>query len=500
MQTVIGIDVGSSATKVGIFDLEGHECALASRSYPTHEPLPGFKEQDPEQWWAATGDCIRELVAKLPRESIVALGATGHISSFTFTDRAGKPLRPAIGFQDQRAVREVAELYERFSREDLAAHLGIDLPPGATWPLPKLIWVHKHEPDLVAKAYRLLQAKDYINLRLTGEFAGDVSSNRGMVNLADGRPAEAVFRTLGLRSDLLPSMFDPHAAIGRVCPAAAEETGLPKGLPVVCGWNDLNAGVLGTGAVHPGDFFNLTGTSEHVGAVVAQGYRNPSLICAPFLPDTKLLYGVTLCGGGSLDWYARLCGSPIEDLLQCAAAAPLDAEPLLFLPYLEGERSPIWDANAAGAFVGIRTAHEQGHFVRAILEGVAFSLQQILELVEEHAGESKRPVLLSGGAARIGLWNRIKADVFAREIALGRNRHAGVLGAAMLAAVAAGAYSTREEAARAMAQHGETIAPDPTGVMRYQNRYARYCELYPALREVFGRIAAGRGISRVSHD
>lgn len=492
MPYVIGIDIGSSSTKVGLFSPDGTAVASARRAYPTDEPQPGYKEQDPEGWWTAAAGGLREVLAGVPPDSIAAVGSAGHISSFTFIDNSGRILRPAVGFQDQRAVAEVGELYARFSREELAQQLGIDLPPGATWPLPKLLWFRKHEPETLAQTKFLLQAKDFINFRLSGEFACDASSSRGMVDFRAGKVAGHVFDALGLDPGLLPPLYGPGQIVGVVSAAAAAATGLPAGVPVICGWNDLNACVLGSGAVNGGDTFNITGTSDHIGTVAAGHYRNPKLICAPFLNGKNLLYGVTTCGGGSLEWYVRASGRSIEELLALAGAAPAGAESLLFLPCLEGERAPVWDPRASGAFVGLRTGHDERHMVRALLEGVAFGLRQILELVEAGAGASGREVIASGGAARIRLWNQIKADVLGRTIATLANPHAGVLGAAMLAAVAAGWYGALEEAAGKMVRPDECIAPAPGRNACYDPLYEIYSGLYPALRDVFRRLYESR--------
>lgn len=437
---------------------------FASRAYPVL-----FGEQNPRDWWTAVCDCIREVAAG----EVLAAGATGHISSLTFVDKSGAPLRPAIGFQDQRAVEEVQELSNAFSREELASQLGIDLPPAATWPLPRLMWLRKHEPATLERAHYCLQAKDYVNFRLTGQFASDASSNRGLVDLNTGRLAGDVFAALGLPADLLPPIFGPEETIGTVTASAAAETGLAAGTPVVAGWNDLNTAVLGSGSP---PLFNITGTSEHVGAVTQTARHSPQLTCAPFLPGNWLYYGVTSCGGGSLEWFSRAFETPVEELLGLAGAAPAGSDSLFFLPYLQGERAPIWDGQASGAFIGIRTHHDRRHFARAILEGVAFSLRQILDLVQSPGGQ----IRVSGGAARSPLWNRIKADVFGREVAILENTHTGVCGAAMLAAVGAGEYADAGAAARCMNKVATAFAPSHAAL--YEELYQRYCGLYPALR------------------
>ncbi len=489
---LLGIDVGSSSTKVGLFSLQGQKLALASRPYPTLEPQSGWKEQQPEHWWTSVSTALAEIRHETPASDILGVGVTGHISSLTFVNASGRPLRPAIGFQDQRARGEIEELYKRFSRDDLAVLLGIDLPPAATWPLPRLLWFCRYEPATLEKSHRVLQAKDYINFCLTGEFASDASSCRGLVNLADGLPPQQVFSKLGLPAQLLPKICDPGAIVGRVSTRAAAETGLPDGVPVAGGWNDLNAAVLGSGAVHAGESFNITGTSEHLGVVTEKEYRVPELLCGPYLPGKKLLYGATLCGGGSLQWYCKAFRSELDQLLAQAEQAPAGSESLFFLPYLEGERSPIWDPMATGAFVGIRSIHSQRHFVRAILEGVAFGLLQILELVVRSGQSISEPMRLAAGTARADLWNQIKTDVFGFPCATPEAGHAGVLGAAILGGVAAGIYEDCETAAAQMVRLERQYSVSESRHRQYQRQYLRFCELYPALQECFARMYRSR--------
>jgi len=499
MEYVLGIDVGSSSTKVGLFSLDGAAVAIAGRAHPTHEPLLAYKEQEPELWWRAAVSGIRKVTASVRRERILGIAAAGHISSLTFVDASGAPLRPAVGFQDLRAISEVEEIASAFSRRELHRHLGIDLPPGATWPLPRLLWFRKNEPGTLEKAHRLLQAKDYVNFRLTGELASDASSNRGIVDQATGKVPHELFSRLGLPESIVPPLFEATGIIGRISKAASRETGLLSGIPVVAGWNDLNACVLGSGTPGHGQAFNITGTSEHIGAVVDQDYRVPELVCAPFLPGRKLLYGVTSCGGGSLDWYRQAFRRRFPNLLQQAKRAPAGCDGLLFLPYLQGERAPIWDPFASGAFIGIRSTHHDRHFVRAVLEGVSFSLRQVLELVQSHAGIDAVPIAVSGGAARVALWNRIKADVLQRAISLPKCPQAGVLGAAILAAVATRRYSSCDEAARAMVRFKGRVEPNPDCAGLYRDSFARYRRLYPALQGWFAAAANGRSEALHAH-
>ncbi len=460
--------------------------ATANHPYATAEPQPGYKEQDPRDWWNAVIQGIREVLGVVPNASVLAIGIAGYVSSLTFLDAENKPLRPSIRFQDQRAFAEVDRLYESFSRAELAQLLGIDLPPAPTWPLPRLLWMRKHEPAVLDRTRYLLQAKDYINLQLTGEIAGDPSSNRGMVDFSVNRPATRVFAKLDLPV-LLPPLFEPEQIIGKVTAKAALETGLKPGVPVITGWNDLNAAVLGSGVINSGQAFNVAGTSEHIGIVTTVHSSTEQLICAPYRPGKKLWYGVITSGGGSLHWFRQFSGKSIDELL---AAATATANGLLFLPYLEGERSPIWDPHASGVLLGLRTVHNQGNVTRAILEGVAFALRQNLEIVEAHARLQPDTLIASGGTSNISLWNQIKADIWNKEVVTLRNPNAGIQGAATLATVAAGLYPDPETAAKAMAQTAQRFHPLPDNHQQMNRMYALYNEMYPALHGTLSRLRA----------
>ncbi len=486
MNCVLGLDIGSSAVKAGLFNETGDVLALASYPCPTAEPRPGYKEQDPADWWTAVIRGIRDVLAAAEQTAPLAVGITGHISSLTFVDAEGNYLRPSLSFQDQRAFAEVRELNQQFSREKLAELLAVDLPPAPTWPLPKLLWMRKHEPAVLENARYLLQAKDYVNWRLTGQMASDPSSNRGMVDFATDRSAAGIFAQLDL-PDLLPPLFPPERIIGTITPKAALQTGLPPGLPVVAGWNDFNACVLGSGVVEDGQAFDVTGTSEHIGIVTNTRYATQELICAPYLPGKRLLYGVISSGGGSLQWCSRLLGKSVGELLTSAASSSSE---VLFLPYLEGERSPIWDPHAAGVLLGLRGVHGAGHITRAVLEGVAFSLLQNMALVEALAMVRPDKLIASGGGSKAQLWNQIKADVLVKDVVTLRNPHAGIQGAAMLAATAIGWHPDLETCAVAMAQTAGSWHPSAGSRPHLNRMYALYNEVYPALRGTLSRLSS----------
>jgi len=484
MSYLLGFDVGSSAVKIGILDLNGRTVVACRKGYPTEEPRPGFKEQNPELWWEAVVGAIREVTREIDTGRLLAIGSAGNICSHTFLDERGKLLRPSLGFQDQRAASEVDELLSATTRQELASELGADFPPAATWPLPRLLWFRKNEPAILERTRYLIHAKDFINFRLTGEIASDVSSNRGLVNLSSGLLASTILKKLKLPDHFVPRLHGPEQVMGRVSTQAAVETGLPPGLPVVAGWNDLNASVLGSGLTPASHAFDITGTSEHVGIVNSSTYRAAGLISIPFFRGKHLFYGVTSNGGGALTWYARALGMNINDMLRLAEATPAGCEGLMFLPYLDGERAPVWDPRASAAFVGIRSRHDLGHFVRAILEGVVLGLQQIWELLKSEAGAQAGPIVASGGAARAHLWNQIKADVWGRELRVLENVDAAVVGAAILAAVGTAQHPSFEVAADAMVRTREACVPARRDEF-YQHLGSRYRRIYPALRQIF---------------
>jgi xylulokinase len=484
MGYLLGLDIGSSSVKAGILGLNGRVVAASSHNYPTQEPQPGFKEQHPQLWWEAVVRAIGEVLRGVDAKRLLSIGIAGNICSHTFLDADGKVLRPSLGFQDQRAVAEVEELLSITTREELAQEFGLDLPPAATWPLPRLLWFRKREPAILERTRYLVQAKDFINFRLTGEIASDVSSNRGLVNLSTGLVASQVLKKLKLHDDFLPPLFAPTQVMGQVSAQAAAETGLPRGLPVVTGWNDLNASVLGSGGVREGSAFDVTGTSEHVGVVTCRKHTAPGLICAPFLLGKNLFYGVTSNGGGALTWYMRNVQQDYEDMLRLAENTPAGCDNLLFLPYLDGERAPIWDPRASAAFVGIRSYHSQGHFTRAILEGVALGLLQVLDVLQAETAETIKPIVVSGGAARLGLWNQIKADIWGRQIWVPENPNAAAVGGAILAAVGMSMYESCETAAAAMVRIRERYDFTPSLRGCYRRLNCNFRMIYPALHRL----------------
>ncbi len=507
---ILGIDLGTSGCKAGLFDSTGTPVGEGQASYPLNRATGGLAEQDPLDWWHGACAAVRLAIQAAPSGRIAAIGLSGQIGSQALIGPTGDPIRPAITWQDTRSGPAAADLNQQIGRARLAASLGIDLPPGALWPLPRLIWLKKTFPAVFEAEWRLLQAKDYIAYRLTGELASDPSSWRGIIDQRTWQPASDLLKQLELPDDRLPAIRGPAEIMGQVTVHAAEATGIPVGTPVVTGWNDMNCAVLGTGVTLPGDGFNIGGTSEHIG--MAWGSANPPgdtsrIVLGPYLrgmPDCapQVLYGATSAGGGAWEWYTSglitgmfdtLVQAPPADLarqlVHTAAETPAGAEGLLFLPYLNGERAPIWDALARGVFIGVSSAHGHQHFTRAVLEGVALSLRHVLTTVESAASTSVGPIYISGGPARIELWNKIKASVLRRPLLVPQVLDTSCLGSAILATIGAGWFDSAVSATRAMVHIARQIDPESDAADIYDQVFPIYTSLYPALQQTYAELA-----------
>ena len=505
---LIGLDVGTTSCKAGLFDRRGRLLAQASAAYPVARPQPGWIEQAVDDYWQAAVQCLRALLAApaADRRRLAALSSCGQTPTMVLLDEHGAPVRPAILWQDTRAAAEAEALARDPGTAVLAEWMGLRWPVDASLPLARLLWLRRHEPHALARTRITLQPKDYVHLRLTGRAATDVWSAKGLVHQGTRRPAAALCAMAGVALDLIPEALLPTAVLGRVTAAAAQETGLPEGLPVVAGWTDGMAAMLGTGAFGvPGIAADVSGTSEVVGITLPAQPATPGPLLAAPIVDTGrwVLYGPTQASGAALGWALQVLRSPASDAaaeerppessemaigsgawLGAVAAVPAGAEGLLFLPYLEGERAPLWDPHARGALIGLRTTHSTAHVLRAVLEGVACSVRHVLAAAEAHGGGRAREVRVAGGGARLSLWNQIKADVAGRPFVPCRVTENGVLGAAILAATGVGLYPSVTAAGEAMVQLDAPVLPTAEHQTTYDRLFQRYTALYPRLRDL----------------
>ncbi len=490
MANFLGIDLGTSATKVGVFNEKGERVALASAPCAVSRPNPGWFEQRPDDWWGSVISCLKQIwSAGVAPSEIESIGLSGHFTTVFLTE-SGQPARPAITWQDARAADEAAELARTVGPDDAQKLLGIDLPFSPSMPPARVAWVTKNDSNCAGDIRWIAQTKDYIASRLTGEVTSDRHSMLGLVHTVTGQTDEEYLNRLGITSQMIPRLAEPDEVVGCVSKVASRETGLPVGVPVAAGWIDAYCSMVGTGMNLPQCAFDYAGTSEIVGLLSSEMPSEPcGLLAIPLKPGKVAMYGLTNCGSGSLAWAVEAIGGgePIEKLLAEAETAPPGCDGLLFLPYLDGERSPIWDAAARATFLGIDSQHKRPHFLRAVLEGVAFSVSQIIGIARTQTGIEPIAFMVSGGGAKSALWSQIRADVSQLAVNVCKETETGALGAAILAAVAGGFYGDMSEAAANMVSVERTVEPNAGHRTLYAESQARYEAAYPAIRDVSRR-------------
>lgn len=491
MNYVLGLDVSTTATKAVLVDEDGQVAATGVGEYEFQMPHPDWSEQEPEVWWVAARTAIQAAMslAGATGDDVVAVGLTGQMHGLVLLDSNHKVLRPAILWNDQRTSAECDEIRQRIGRERLIAITGNDAVPGFT--APKILWVRNNEPDLFGQVAQMLLPKDYVRFRLTEVFATDKAGAGGtiLMDLAGRDWSPEILDALEIEPDLLPPTHEGPIPTGVVTAGAAVATGLSAGTPVVAGAGDQAANAVGTGAVGQGVFALSLGTSGVVFVPTEQPRFDPEGRLHAFphaVPDRWHLMGVMLSAAGSFRWFrdSFAPGREYDHLTEAAASIGPGAEGLTFLPYLTGERTPHPDPLARGAFVGLSLRHSLDHLTRAVLEGVAFGLKDILDLMTASGAQHPDQIRASGGGIRSRIWRQILADVLGAEIAATTTPEGAAYGAAMLAAVSAGWHADGDAVATAWVTIGDVTVPG-SDVDRYHELHGRYQSLYPALKPWF---------------
>jgi xylulokinase len=507
------VDIGTSGAKALLCDASGRIIATATREYPLLQPRVGWTEQDPESWWDGACGAIRDVLAKsgIAPESIAGIGLSGqmHGSVLLGADAIGRPgagaLRPALLWNDQR-TGEACEQIERAAggRAALVDMVGNAALPGFT--LPKLLWVRQHEPDVFSKARVLMMPKDYILYRLTGRLGTDVGDASGTLLFdVDRRTwSSRMFALADVDPGLLPPALESPTVGGHLDEGGASATGLRPGTPVAAGSGDNMCAAIGAGVVEPGVALAVLGTSGVIYAhapgprkdlPTASEPARPAgrvhTMCAGSGRDGWCVTGCTLSAGGALRW-ARETVAPgvgYEQLMREAAAAPPGCDGLFFLPQLTGERCPYPDPKARGGWVGLSARHTRGHLLRAVVEGVSFTMATILDLMRS-IGVQTQTVRLSGGGNRSDFWRQMQADLYRVPVVTTNADEGGsAMGAALLGGVAAGVFRSVPEACGATIQVRETREPDGNATATYGPFHRVHGNLYHALREQFAEIA-----------
>ncbi len=492
----LGIDVSTTGSKALLMDEKGQVKATASSPHTLQTPRPLWSEQDPEEWWRASGASIRSALqqAGVAGEQVAAVGLTGQMHGLVLLDEAGRVLRPAILWNDGRTQAQCDEIHRRVGRERLIRVTGNVALTGFT--APKILWVQQNEPDVYARARHVLLPKDTIRYRLTGEYAMDKADGSGTILFDLGKRdwSGEMLASLDIPPGWMPPTYEGPEFTGKVTPAAAAETGLKAGTPVAAGGGDQAAQAVGVGAVEPGVVALTVGTSGVVFATTPSALVEPEGRLHAFchaLPGRWHFMGVMLSAAGSLQWYRDTLapGMSFDDLLKEAETVPAGSEGLQFLPYLSGERTPHPDPLARGAWVGLTLRHGRGHLTRAILEGVAFGLKDSFSLIEKAGLGEIRQVRASGGGTRSALWRQILASVLEAELVTVDNLEGAAFGAALLAGVAAGSWEDVPAACRTVKISGAS-RPDPAQVEAYRRGYPLYRSLYPALKPGFEHMSS----------
>ena len=489
----LGLDVGTSGVKAILVSEDGSVAASATTPLTLSTPQPGWAEQDPAAWWQATLTSIGEVRARCPGASIAAVGISGQMHSSVFLDRTGQVIRPALLWCDGRTTAECAEITERVGGESRLRDLACN-PALEGFTLPKVLWLRNHEPEAYARLATVLLPKDYIRYRLTGVLATDPSDASAtlMYDTAKLRWSEEILKAVNVPVSMVPAVGGSSEVLGHVTAAAAALTLLAEGTPVVGGGADNACGAAGVGAVDAGEVVSSWGTSGTVLAPMRAPHVDPLLRAHTFchvVPGLWYMMGVVLSAGGAFSWYRDQLARELTDPARAdaqldreAASVPPGAGGVTFLPYLQGERTPHRDAAARGAFLGLSLAHTRAHMTRAVVEGVCFALRDSLTILQQ-VGVSPTHVLLTGGGAKSALLRRLQGEVFGLPTATVNREEGPAYGAALLAAVGAGAFPDLQGAARATLSRGALEPPDPAAHAAYTEPYARFNEAYRPSRQ-----------------
>jgi xylulokinase len=492
---IVAFDLGTTGVKATVYTVTGDLVAHARGGYTTQRPSPGAAEQDPRAWWRAACACCRTLSKSVPKlaDRVAAVGLSGMMNGCVLVDARGRPVRPAVIHADTRCADIVGGLASVIDPQACYLRTGCQLAP--YFSLAKLAWLCEQEPETIARARWCIQAKDYLAGRLTGVWGVTDPSDAsltGLYSVAEGRWADDIGECAGIPVRLLPSVTESCSVVGYVTPQASLSTGLRAGTPVVLGGGDGACATLGSGAYRSKDAYHYLGGTSWI-AVITDDYvpdqqmRTSHLL--GLMPGMHVNYGTVQSAGTSVEWFLTEIGfgsmvSPrrrLAALQPLAASSPPGARGLLFLPYLEGERAPIWDASARAAFIGLTRGHRRCDLARSVLEGVAHALNHVLATFEER-GLAPDVIRVLGGGMNSRLWRSIFAGIYGRPLhVLDRPEFCTACGAAMAAACALGACRDAGEAVTRFVRVADIEYPDPDTLSIYSEAQRRFRALYPAL-------------------
>ncbi|MCQ6561145.1 xylulokinase [Paenibacillus mendelii] len=504
MSLLMGIDLGTSSVKSMIMDSSGNVLGFSQKEYDIDIPVSGYAEQNPAEWW----DLVKETSAQAMEQAgteggtLAGIGFSGQMHGLVALDKEGQVLRPAIIWCDQRSIPQKSVVESTFTKEQLGGM--IQNPVSTGFLLLSLMWIKENEPDIYSKIERVMLPKDYIRYRLTGELGTDTTdaSSTSAYDSAALQWSEPLIAAFGLERTMFPVVGSPWEIAGHVTLQAASETGFKAGTPVVYGGADQAMQAIGNGIIEPGDVSCTIGTGGQLLAPMDLPIYDKQLRTHTYVhaaPKRWYLLGATMSAGLSLRWLASqvLKNSDYKALDQKALEIPAGSEGLVYLPYLTGERTPHMDPHSRGMFFGLQLGHQDAHFVRAVLEGVCYSLRDGVEIFRS-LGVGMRRIIISGGGAKSRLWSQILADVLNRDVYRSQAVEQACTGAAMMAGVGAKIYGSVEEACKAVVKlHADPVRPNPDNHAVYERQYAIYTKLYATNRELLRELDLhGNGVAQ----
>ena len=489
---ILAFDIGTSSCKTVAFTENGHMVASGKGAYSLRFPQKDWVEQDPEDIYRGVLDAYAAMKKQgIEGKDVVAITFSAQIAAQCLVDQNGVPLTNIISWMDSRATAEVKEFENAFTREELVELSGVDMVLTPSYGISKLLWLKNNRPELLKRAYKFVQIKDLIIYRFTGKWVSDQTSLKGFVHAKTLRPINRILDFCGVNADILPEIKQPYEIAGLFQKEVEGLEDIPEGIPVITGWNDMNAAFLSMGAMLKQRIgMDLTGTSEHLGyakqiqKTAPEEYKGLNRV--PYLNEREIFYGVTTSGGQAVEWYVRdyLQKKNVSQYMKevlgdsVKSIAPVEDAPI-FIPYLEGERNPWNNPNASGVFFKIRRKHGQRELLYSVLEGVTFALRAIYD----RWPEKPEQIVVSGGASFNAIWNQMKADVMGVPFVRLENTEAGCAGATILAMTAIHPEHSMEEIASSMFRPSEVYMPNREFFERYENRFQQFLVLY---RKLFG--------------
>lgn len=497
---LLGIDVGTSCVKSGIYNLEGKLAGLGqSSTYDVYSPAPGWSEIDPESFWEALIISIHDSYSKANIQSndIKAVGLSTFFPAIIPLDQNANPMHPAILYSDQRSMKQVNAIYKNIAQDTYQEITGNVLVPG-NCAVTSMSWLRDEKPDIYKSATVLGFANTYVTSKLTGEFYTD-PSNAAVSGLVDiHRPwkwSEELCEICSIDRHRLPEIKQSYETIGSISRTASEITGLKHGTPVVCGCGDAVASPFGAGALSEGSIVYTAGSTDCVTVTLLKPTKDRRLVNTAFVPHNSwCAIGTTTSSGASIEWFknevyqrhfTKTEQNIYDHMADAAESCKAGCNGLLFIPYLQGERTPIWDPHARGMFMGLKSSTSIGELTRSIFEGTAYALRNVIECIEGVIPTPVKEIRAVGGCTRNELWNQIKADVLNKVIDVLQYQETGSLGAALLAGIGTGMYKSHEDASRVARRviDVKRVHPNPSQRDIYDDLFSIFKGVYPNIKE-----------------